>query len=105
MVETISGVGAWQVGVLAEEITGSDKDGEKFAAAAAMPEPTKKLIVDSGVEWCRMEGVNFHPGIGVGSGLGQYFWQLKSLVSDLKKFASEKRQAEQAAPAKPEAKP
>lgn len=103
LVKSASGIAVWTVGTKATEITGSEKDGEKFGELAAMPEPTQKLVIESGVAWARKTGTNVGPEIGVLAGVSGWLIQLRGVVADLREIAAEKRQAEQAAP-KPEAK-
>jgi len=105
LVKSASGIAVWTVGSKAAEITGDEKQGAKFGEAAAMPEPTQKLVIESGVAWARKTGTNVGPELGVMAGVGGWIVQLRGIVADLREIAAAKRQAEQAAPAKPEAKP
>lgn len=98
LVKSASGIAVWTVGSKAAEITGSEKDGERFGEAAAMPEPTQKLVIESGVAWARKTGTNVGPELGVFAGLGGWVVQLRGIVSDLREIAASKRQAEAVAP-------
>lgn len=88
LVKSASGIAEWSVGQKATEITGDAKRGQEFGSAAAMPEPTQRLVIESGVAWARKTGTNIGPEIGVVSGLGQWAFQLRGIVADLREIAA-----------------
>lgn len=91
LVKSASGVAEWTVGSKAAEITGDEAKGAEFGKAAAMPEPTQRLVIESGVAWARKTGTNVGPEIGVVSGLAQWAFQLRGIVADLREIAELKR--------------
>lgn len=104
LVKSASGVAEWTVGNKATEITGDEAKGAEFGKAAAMPEPTQRLVIESGVAWARKTGTNVGPEIGVVSGLAQWAFQLRGIVADLREIAELKRGAGSREPgAKPDA--
>lgn len=93
LVKSASGVAEWTVGNKAAEITGDEAKGAEFGKAAAMPEPTQRLVIESGVAWARKTGTNVGPEIGVVSGLAQWAFQIRGIVADLREIAELKRGA------------
>lgn len=83
-------VAQWHFERTAKAITEDDKAAAKFGQGAAMPPPTKQIIVNSAVEVCRKHQVNIGPEAGLIGGLGQWAIQLRGLVSDLRELAEAK---------------
>jgi hypothetical protein len=91
LVKSASGIAEWTVAGKAEEITGDEGQAKHFGAAAAMPEPTQRLVIESGVAWARKTGTNVGPELGVMAGLGQWAVQLRGVVADLREIAAMRR--------------
>ncbi len=73
----------WQFERRAREILNDETVAKKFGAAAAMPDPTRKMIVDSALEVCRKHGLSVGPEAGLVGALAQWGYQLRCLFRDL----------------------
>lgn len=87
LVNGADAVAQWQFERRAKEILKDATAAKKIGEAAAMPPPTRKLLVDSALEVCRKHGVNIGPEAGLVGALMQWGFQLKALFADLEKLA------------------
>lgn len=87
LVDGADAVAQWQFERKASEILNDRKKAVEIGKAAAMPPPTRGILVNSALEVCRKHSVNIGPEAGLVGALMQWGFQLKGLYADLEKLA------------------